>query len=268
MTAGTVQLGNGAALGSNANALTVGAGGVVDVHGQSVTQGSVTLNGGQVVGSLGTGTLTLSPTGGATGLAVNINATYANPQNASSAAIQVPTLSLPVGGVFAKPAGNGTPVFTSNISIGGPVTIALADTPGDAAGELTLSGTISGTGSLVQNNAITGTGLTFANQQDYGTLALSGSNTYSGGTTLNFGRTVVTGNNALGTAAVTINIGSGNTSGGTLQLGDSAYTTTSSPLAVGNLTTGITVPQRDQPRRGRQRRLRGPAWSARSVPTR
>ena len=70
---------------------------------------------------------------------------------------------------------------------------------------------------------------------------MGGNNTYTGGTNIVHGRIVVTGNNALGTGPVAITqIAAGG--GGTLQFGDGNYTATSSPLAVGVLATGVTLP--------------------------
>jgi fibronectin-binding autotransporter adhesin len=64
----------------------------------------------------------------------------------------------------------------------------------DRTGSLTLSSNMSGTGTLTKNGS--------------GTLVLTGSNTYSGGTTLNAGNLTLQSSNALGTATLTQSSGS------------------------------------------------------------
>ena len=246
VNSGTVTAGSATALGAATNTLNL-VGGNLNLSGQSITQGQLVLAGGRLLGlTPATGTLTLTPpTAG--GVAINITGAYVSSgtnaivQNASSAIVTA-NLALPTGGLIVKPSGTGTPLSTGTVVLGGSTTVALADSPGDPAGELNLAGVVSGTGSLTLANNTVVPGVTFANQQDFGTLVLAASNTYSGGTNLNFGRVVVTNSNALGTGTVAINIGANNASGGTLQLGNAAYTATSNPLAEGDNVNGLAIP--------------------------
>ena len=238
VTNGTVQLGSGAALGAAGNTTNVSTGGVVDLRGQQASQAALVLAGGQVVGSLGTGSLTLTaPAGSAM---INVTGTG---YNASVGAVTAATLNLNGGGVIAKTAATGTPVITSNVNLGAATTtIALADSPGDAAAELSLTGVIAGAGGLALANNATVAGATFANQQDFGTLLLSNANTYSGGTNISSGRVVISNGSALGTGPVTIaganTVGSITATGGTLAFGNALYNTS---IASGLIPTGITL---------------------------
>ena len=140
-----------------------------------------------------------------------------------------------------KAVAAGNVVATGGLVLGGATTFALADTSADAAPEFAVTGTIRGTGGLTLNNMATVPGVTLANTTDFATLLLSGNNTYTGGTNITEGRVVVTSGNALGTGAVVIGQTAGG-GGGTLQIGNGNYNTTSSPFASGILTTGITIP--------------------------
>ena len=146
ITAGTTALGSSTALGNAGNTLTVN-GGVLDVNGQSVTQSALVLNGGIVANTTGAGALTLT----STGAAINITA----PGSAPGATV-IPGYTMPVTtptvaanlaltgatNYIAKSAGFGNPVFTGNLALGGATTVALADTPGDPAAELSITGVV------------------------------------------------------------------------------------------------------------------------------
>ncbi len=237
VASGTTLLGSGTALGNAANTVAIN-GGTLNLNGQTVTQSSLTLAGGVLADTAATpGSLVLSATG-TTGAAVNFTGTYA-----ATAYAKTGNISLTGATNFiAKTPNTGNVITAGGFNLNtGATTIAIADTGGDAAPEMAITGIINGTGSLTLNNQATIPGVTLANTVDFGTLLLSGANTYSGGTTITHGRIVATGNNALGTGPVTITqIAAGG--GGTLQLGNGNYTTGSSPLAVGVLATGITLP--------------------------
>jgi autotransporter-associated beta strand protein len=82
----------------------------------------------------------------------------------------------------------------------------------------TFSGTIAGSGSVVVQNA--------------GTLVLTGTNTYSGGTTVAGGTLLLSGNGTLGTSTVSI-------SGGTLDMGGKSLANTFGSLTGGTLSNVI-----------------------------
>ncbi|HVJ83172.1 MAG TPA: autotransporter-associated beta strand repeat-containing protein [Planctomycetia bacterium] len=113
--------------------------------------------------------------------------------------------------------------FAGDLAIGGPVDLGANDLTVAGSFGTTLSGSVSGSGSLTK----TGTG----------TLVLSGGNTYSGATTVNEGTLRIDGTNA-GAGEVTVN---GGKLGGT---GSIAGTTTANGgilapgASAGNLTIG------------------------------
>ena len=112
---------------------------------------------------------------------------------------------------------NGTAgEFSGPIALNADVTVGLRDWYNNATVRGgTISGVISGTGSLTVNSG-TGTG---------GILTLSGANSYSGGTTITSSIILANNNSALGTGAVSIS----NTAGAELRLGDG--------VTVGNALT-------------------------------
>ena len=231
-----VQLSSGSALGAAGNTLNL-LSGSVDLNGQQVTQSSLNLAGGRLIGSLGTGTLNLT----STGATLAITGNYPQPRAVGDITA---ALSLPSGGAIVKPTVNGQPVFTGNVTLNGPAVVALIDTGGDAAAELTLTGVVSGgpTASLTLNNAALFPGVKTAVGDDFGTLLLTGSNTYGGGTNIASGKIVITNSAALGTTGPVTIVQRAGGGGGVLAFGDSNYTATTSPLAVGIIATGITVP--------------------------
>jgi autotransporter-associated beta strand protein len=93
--------------------------------------------------------------------------------------------------------GGGTLNYSSNGSVTINRTIALTDatssTLNNAAGTVTVSSVISGSGNLTKSGA--------------GTLVLSGVNTFSGGLTLNSGTVRIANDSAVGTGMLTLNGG-------------------------------------------------------------
>ena len=84
---------------------------------------------------------------------------------------------------------------STTISLTSPVTLSAALTIAPAAGTFTMGSAIGGTGSLVHNGA--------------GATILSGTNTYSGGTTLTAGTLNINSTTALGATASTFTINGG-----------------------------------------------------------
>ncbi len=202
---GGLTLGTGGTLGGATGNTTVTAG-TLDLGGNSVTQNSLTLGGGNVVGP--TSTLTLGATSGTAVLISGGAYSFAGtPADTANLILNGGNIVKTLGGTSGN-FGNGTPVISGNITLNGNSTVALQDSPGDAFPEMTLSGVISGSGALTQDNRVGTT-----SNQEFGSLLLSNANTYTGGTNITFGRTEVANNTALGTGLVTIG------TNGTLALG-------------------------------------------------
>ncbi|PZP55579.1 MAG: hypothetical protein DI586_06375 [Micavibrio aeruginosavorus] len=158
------------------------------------------LSGAGSFGKNGTGTLTLTGTNTFTGDAGIYNGTLNI--NSDSA------LGTGAKNIYMD---NGTLQFASGFTLSNSKQIAIgsnAATIDTNSNNVTLAGLIRNTGSSTGQLVKTGAG----------TLTLSGSNTYVGGTTISGGTLNVSANSNLGTGSVTLN-------GGTLQSG-AAYTNT------------------------------------------
>ena len=203
---------------------------------------------------LGTGTLNLTTANSYTG-ATTVAAGYLNVQNGSAlggSTVSVRTLTGGLqlqGGVtlannfltsndgsgasgyaIANLSGNNTITGTISLTDGAGPTAVQSD-----AGALTLSGNITNviaanrililegasTGANIVSGVISNgvTGTTSVTKNDAGTWTLSGTNAYTGPTTVNAGTLLITGNAAGATGAVIVNNGS--TLGGTGALGGS-----------------------------------------------
>jgi len=161
-----------------------GIAGTIDLNGYNAGVSSLALN-GVTVAATGGGTLTLTG-----GTAINIGASYAATCVSANLAISG------TGGAIVKSAANGTPVLSGALDLGGGNRIfSLQDTSGYVA-ELTVSGSI-GDGSLTLSN-------TAAGYTSYGTLYLTGTNNYAGGTTISAGALSINNGSALGSGTVTI----------------------------------------------------------------
>ena len=143
----------------------------------------------------------------------------------ASTAAQATVINNAGGRVFISGTNAGTNI--GSLSGAGDVILgARALTTGGLNTDTTIGGTISGLGgSLVKEGT--------------GTLGLSASNTYSGGTTLNSGTLAVTNDSALGTGALTIN---GGTLSGDANLSN-AFTVNADFSSAGSLafTGGVTL---------------------------
>ncbi len=191
ITAGTLNLGSGTALGTGAVTLT---GGTLNLNGQTIGN-NVALGAGSIDGS-GTITGTISGTSaftkaGTGSLTLSGTNTYSGGTN-----VTLGTLTLGSGtalGTGAVTLTGGT-LNLNGQTVGNNVT--LSDGLLDGAG--TLNGIVSGASALTKSGV--------------GTLTLNGNNSYAGGTTLSAGTLIAGSDTALGSGAVTI-------SGGTLNLG-------------------------------------------------
>jgi fibronectin-binding autotransporter adhesin len=141
----------------------------VDTNGQSVTYASALTGTGSSLTKLGTGTLTLS---GAN--------TYSG-----STSINAGTLTIGSAGTL----GSG--------SYAGAISIASGSTLGYSSSAVqTLSGVLSGAGSLIKDTSSSST------------LTLTGANTYSGGTTAGAGTLAISNAQALGTGTLSMGLSS------------------------------------------------------------
>ena len=224
VSAGTLQWGSSNAF---SGPLTVGASGIIDLHGYNTTVTSLSGSAGGVItdnAGSGTTTLTVSITSG--------TSTYAGViQNGASRAIAL-TKS---GSGTLDLSGSNTCSGTTTIS-GGTLQVGAGGTAGTlGSGGITDNATLAFNRSdtVTVTMAIGGTGgLT---QQGSGTLVLSGTDTYSGTTTVSQGNLSVTG--SISSSAVTVN--SGATLSGTGTTGNVSISGGLSPgtNGVGTLNT-------------------------------
>jgi fibronectin-binding autotransporter adhesin len=204
VSGGTLQLGNASALGAISNALSV-AGGTLDLSGQAVSAGTVTLASGSIVDSVGSGSLTSgyfdvktgsisAALGGVGALTMNggglVNLSGSNSytggvtvssgtlQLGSASALGVSSNSVVVGGGTLDVAGQAATVGAVSLS-GGAIIDSVGTGSLAAASFNVQSGSISANlaGATAGLDQVSATGLT----------VLSGSNSYGGGTTVSAG---------------------------------------------------------------------------------
>ncbi|MEI6486416.1 MAG: autotransporter-associated beta strand repeat-containing protein [Sphingomonadales bacterium] len=206
LTAGTTGLTLGNAISIGSNVLEVASG-----------SGTFTLNG--VIG--GAGALTKIDSGN---LVLNRANGYAGGTNLNAGTITVGNNSALGTGTLAMAGGTTLAAGANNLNIGNAVTTAGVDTIATGSNSLTMSGVISGNGSLSKTGS--------------GNLILSGSNGYTGGTALTAGTLTVTNNNSIGTGTLTT------TGGTTLQAGltnNGAVIALANAVVLGAGTTTVDV---------------------------
>ena len=220
LAAGTLQLGNISALGSATGSLTVN-GGTLDLHGFSPAVAMLGGSGGTITNGTGSATLTTNFTGasacadvisGPVGLVKQGSGTLTlSGTNTYSGGTTISTGVLQVGNILALGSGLVT-VSGGFLDLNGQ-NLSTGSLAGEAAGTIT-NNSLTTTGVLVVNQ---GTGGTFSGaiidgtafptalvKNGAGQLTLSGSDSYSGGTTVNTGTLLVSGNtnSSNGTASV------------------------------------------------------------------
>ena len=193
--------------------------------GTTVLAGAISGTGSLLKSDSGTTRLTGSGTNTYTG-ATAVSGGTLQIEKASALGSTAAGTTVSVGGTLAL-AGTGTTFAAEGLTINGDGvsnagalrnltganiwtgTVALGTTGSNSvgvdAGSLALSGVISG----VAGNTLTKVG--------NGTLTLAGTNTYSGGTTINAGTVALTGDANLGTAPLAATAGQLTLNGGTLQ---------------------------------------------------
>jgi autotransporter-associated beta strand protein len=135
----------------------------------------------------------------------------------------------------------GSIAVTGDISIPGAISLTAVDVSSTAAGTIT-------TGSLTVNNS--GSSSTLAGdigggtvtKTGTGTLVLSGSNTYTGSTTVSAGTLLVNGDDAAATGALAVNdtatLGGTGTIGGAVTVNSGGFISPGTVGTVGTLTVG------------------------------
>ena len=237
MTVGSIEGAGTYFLGSKT--LTVGLNNLSTVVSGTIADGGIAGGVGGMLIKEGTGTLTLTgPNTYSGGTALNAGILAVNGDG------NLGTGALSFNGGALEALSGITSAKTISIAGGGAVFLA------DGGTSSILSGSISGVGSFAKIG--------------HGTLTLTGSNTYSGGTALDNGALIVAATNALGTGPVTVNdptllqiepsvsitnaiaINNGGTliNGGTIQVsaaagGPAAAVTTSSGATITNESGGM-----------------------------
>jgi len=244
VSSGSLQVGNVNALGTGG--LTVN-GGALDLHGNNVSVPGFSGAGGNVTNTVG--------------------GTVAFTANISGASSYAGSIADGAGIVALTKSGAGTLALTGSNSYSGGTTVRSgtlavsgSGTLGATTGGLTANGgvldlgttsqtvgAVTFAGGVVQNGGLTGTsfngqsgtvsaslsGTGALSKTTAGTLAVTGSNSYSGGTTVSSGSLQIGNANALGTGGLTVN-------GGSLDLNGNSATVSAFSGAGGTVTN--TVP--------------------------
>ena len=204
----TLSSNRGIALGPSSGS---GSGEIDAAPGIALTYGGIIANNG------GTGCLTVGSGSNTGTLALSGTNTYSGTTTINASTLSVSTdLNLgaaPTAATAGKLVINsGTLLASGNFTLNANRGIAVGPSSGTGPGEIDVAAGKVLTYAGIIANQTGGTGcLTVGSGSNTGTLALSGSNTYSGGTTVNAGTIIVLNTSSLGTNTVT-------ESGGTVSL--------------------------------------------------
>ncbi len=241
VNAGTLEIGSNTALGSGL--ITINGGGVRAAGEERTLTNSIILAGDFTLGRL-------TNFAGDVSLANNITITSANP-DASSPAFSI--ISGPITGAYgltfatgANPIGtiilSGSNSYTGGTTIqSGTVQIGNSGTTGSVAGNITDNGSFvfARSDEVTFGNTISGTGT--VRQAGTGTLTLSASNSYTGGTTISAGMLGLANNSAIGSGAVTITGGGVRAVGQARTLSNALFTSGTFVLGRSTNFTGTTT---------------------------
>jgi autotransporter-associated beta strand protein len=211
ISAGTLKLGNNAALGASSSSVAVSNGAVLDLNGATVSNtNALSIN----------GTGVLVNTGGDASYAGNLTLTGASSIVSTTGAISIGGTTALGGNNLTLTGGAGNITLSNTISGTGNITI----TPG-GVGAVTLSGGVNNTGTILVNPSTTAgntvisgnigsnvTGVTLgvsgqnATASNTQILTLSGTNTYTGSVNVYSGTLKLGSSSALGNSANALNI--------------------------------------------------------------
>jgi autotransporter-associated beta strand protein len=226
ISAGTLQIGNGGTTGALSSTSAISNNGtLVFIRTNNVVQGTdfsaAAITGTGNLTQSGTGNLTLNAANSYTGVTTINSGTLIASGGSAIANAGTVTLANASGALFSITGNETIGSLRGGGSSGGNVTIAASRTL--TVAETTsqvFSGSIQGSGGLTKNGT--------------GTWTLTGTNTYSGATTINTGTLVLSGTNT----ASAITVASGATLMGT---GSGGATNVSGTIAPGNSPGTLTV---------------------------
>jgi autotransporter-associated beta strand protein len=250
MVSGNLVASNASALGASTNSLAVT--GSLKLGSQTITQGAVTLNGGTIAnGTLSAtnvllqgGTISAN-LGGDAFVTQSTGTTLLGGSNSFAGGVAINGGTLVASNTFALGGGSvavngGTLNLTSTSQRVGSVTLGNGTITG--TGVLTQTSlTATNTGAALVAESLAGTG--GFTQNGAGITTLTGSNSFTGGTTVNNGTLVASNTFALGSTNGSLNVASGALNLGSFNQRVGSATLASGSIGNGTLTasSGITV---------------------------